>query len=229
VRISGPLRRGIFRARPNRFRAEVEIDGALRAAHVPNSGRLRELLAPGVPCALALRKGEGRVTGCDLVQVLHAGSWVSTDARLPNALVREALEEGRISAFEGWTKLRNEPAYGAGRFDLAVGGPWGEALVEVKSVTLVQDGVARFPDAPTARGARHLRELAGFVAGGGRGVVIFVIQRPDALAFAPHELNDPDFALAVREALAAGVEFLAYTCACDFGEIRVADPIPLNL
>lgn len=154
---------------------------------------------------------------------------MSTDARLPNALVREALQEGRLSAFEGWTNLRNEPAYGAGRFDLAISGPWGEALVEVKSVTLVEDGIARFPDAPTARGARHLRELAGFAAGGGRGAVIFVIQRPDAVAFAPHELNDPDFARAVMEAHKAGVEFLAFTCACNFGEIRVADPIPLNL
>lgn len=229
MRLPEPLRRGRFIARPNRFRADVELDGTRLAAHVPNSGRLKEMLVPGAECALVMRSEPQRVTSCDLVLVRHAGLWVSTDARLPKALVREALEDDRLPSLHGWTAMRTEPAHGAGRFDLEISGPWGAALMEIKSVTLVENGVARFPDAPTARGARHLRELAALAAGGRRAIVCFVVQRPDARSFAPHSVNDPDFTAACREANDAGVEFLAYTCSTDFGSIRVNDPIPVNL
>lgn len=228
-----PLVPGVFVRRDNRFRATVRLeDGRLAAAHVPNSGRLRDLFVPGRPVGLHPAARPGRKTPYDLLLVHMPTAWVSVDARLPNALFREALAEGRFSDWlptaKAW-RVRPEPASEGGRLDFCLRDPrTGQRVwIETKSVTLVEDGVALFPDAPTARGRRHLNELAQRVAVGDRAAVVFVVQREDASAFAPHPTADPAFAAALRSAARSGVEVYAYTCAVTWTEIRIVRRVPV--
>ena len=146
-----PLVAGRFVRRDNRFRVTVEVEGEPAAAHLPNSGRLTELLTPGRACWLASFDDPRRKTRLDLVLVEYASVLVSVDARLPNTLFAEALAAGRLEPFRGITRFEREVQLGESRLDFLLRGPAGACWVEVKSVTLVEDGVARFPDAPTAR------------------------------------------------------------------------------
>ncbi len=219
-----------FLTRLNRFAALVEWEGREVMAHVANSGRLRELLEPGRRLLLAPASGEHRKTRFDLALVDLDSTLVSADARLPNALVAEALERGDLPPFAGYPQMRREVTCGESRLDLALEGPGGRCYLETKSVTLVAaGGVARFPDAPTLRGVKHLRTLSQAVASGRRAAVVFVIQRNDARSLAPHDAADPEFGVALRAAYAAGVEIYAYRCRVSPEEIRLTDPLPVNL
>ncbi len=152
MRLPSDLRPAAFIERLNRFCAAVEVEGQRVLAHVANSGRLRELLAPGMPVMVAPRSGEHRRTAYDLTLVRLTGTWVSADARFPPALVEEAVGQGRLEEFRGYGSLRREVRYGDSRLDIALHGVSATCLVEVKSVTLVRNGVGLFPDAPTERG-----------------------------------------------------------------------------
>lgn len=220
---------GRFINRENRFRVLVEIEGREHRAHLPNSGRLAELLIPGAEVVLVSRPAAGRSTFFDMVQIFVDGVWIGTDARLPNRLVEEALENGRLQAFAGYRVTGREPRLGSGRLDLRLWGETGECLVECKSVTLIEKGVALFPDAPTSRGARHMRELGEYVAAGGSGAVIFVIQRPDVDSFRPNVPADEAFALALAQAHNHGVDVRAYRCQSRIGMLWLADEIPVSL
>ena len=228
-----PLVAGTFLRRVNRFRAEVALQGERVAAHVPNSGRLHDLFRPGAPVFLHPASRPQRKTPYDLLLVEHQGVLVSIDARLPPKLVAEALLHGLLDDWLGapgavW-QVRYEPAHGVGRLDLHLTGPAGAWWLETKSVTLVEQGVALFPDAPTARGRRHLSDLCALARQGQRAAVIFVIQRPDARIFAPHPTADPDFPTALQHAAACGVEVHAYTCQVTQSTIRLWRPIPVQL
>lgn len=224
-----PLIPGRFVHRDNRFRVTVEVNGASVAAHLPNSGRLTELLTPGRPCWLERFDSSRRKTDFDLKLVEYAGVLVSVDARLPNPLFAEALEVGRLVAFRNCERFEREVSLGKSRLDFRLDMPAGVLWVEVKSVTLVEDGIARFPDAPTTRGARHARELAERVGEGERAAIVFVVQRPDARSFAPHDEADPPFGLALREAAAAGVDVYAWTCDVSRERVAIARRIPVDL
>lgn len=215
--------------RLNRFAVEVRLFEGLGVAHLPNSGRVRELLAPGTPALLAPRPRAGRKTPFDLLLVRLGETWVSADARLPNALAREALASGCIGPLAGLAVLRSEVPFGESRVDFLLEGGSRRCLLETKSVTLVEDGVALFPDAPTARGTRHLRDLSAARQQGLEAAVLFVVQRPDAREFRPYEAADPAFARALREAAAAGVTILAYKCDVSPQEVRIAAPLPVRL
>ncbi len=215
--------------RLNRFAVEVLLAGKPARAHLANSGRLHELMLPGARVLLVPREGPGRKTAYDLALVCVDGLWVSADARLPNALFREALAEGRLVAFRGCRVARSEVFYGGTRLDFLLECPRGPLLVETKSVTLVEDGVGLFPDAPTERGRRHLEALAGAAAEGKGAAVVFIVQREDARAFAPHREADPRFARALRAAAEAGVRVLAYRCRVDPRQVSIADPLPVLL
>ncbi|HXG41827.1 MAG TPA: DNA/RNA nuclease SfsA [Dehalococcoidia bacterium] len=215
--------------RLNRFAVEVETAGARVEAHLANSGRLQELMVPGVPVLLVPRHAPGRKTAYDLALVCVDGVWVSADARLPNALLREALAEGRLAAFAGCRVARSEVLYRGVRIDLLLECPCGPVLVEAKLVTLVEGGVGLFPDAPTERGRRHVEALAQAVAEGLRAAVVFVVQRVDAWAFSPHRRADPRFARALTTAAEAGVQVLAYRCRVDPGQISIDQPIAVRL
>lgn len=217
---------GRFVRRDNRFRVVVEIGGRLVAAHLPNSGRLAELLQPGRPCFLVPRPSPKRRTPFDLLLVSLGGVLVSVDARLPARLLAEAIVEERLPPFAGATSVQPEVRVGHGRLDLRLEGQWGTCWVEAKSVTLVEDGVALFPDAPTARGRRHLEELASLARRGDRAAMVFVVQRPDAEAFAPNARADPRFARVLSEAVSHGVEVYAYRCLVTREALSVV-PAPL--
>ncbi|NOX44289.1 MAG: DNA/RNA nuclease SfsA [Caldiserica bacterium] len=206
---------GRFIARPNRFAVWVEVDGTRELAHLPNPGRLREILTPGRMILLrgaasGKRKTRWTAIGADL-----SGMLVSLDSTLPNRFFPEALAAGAIPPFRGWDIAAVEPRLCAGRADFLLARGDERLFVEVKSVTLVKEGVALFPDAPTARGRRHLRELAGAVHGGNRAAVLFVVQRPDARRFGPNADTDPAFAEAFWEALELGVRAYALVCSFD--------------
>jgi len=149
------------------------------------------------------------------------------DARLPNPLFAEAVAEGRLAAFAGVRVIEREVRRGGSRIDFRLEGAWGARWVEVKSVTLVEDGVALFPDAPTGRGRRHLEELSALVREGQRAAVVFVVQRSDAEAFAPNSRADPAFAHMLAEAQALGVEVYAYRCRVTRRALTLLDEVPV--
>jgi sugar fermentation stimulation protein A len=215
--------------RDNRFRVTVEVDGEPVAAHLPNSGRLTELLTSRRRCWLEPISGPHRKTDFDLKLVEYAGGLVSVDARLPNPLLAEALEEGRLDAFQDYSSLQREVRLGESRVDFRLRTPRGLTWIEAKSVTLVEQGLALFPDAPTARGARHARELTKAVRDGDGAAIIFVIQRSDAGRFAPHDAADPTFGEALRAAVARDVDVYASTCQVSRDAITIAGQVPVDL
>ena len=225
-----PLVRGELIRRENRFRVAVRVDGLETAAHLANSGRLRELLQPGVPVWLTSVEGAARKTHYDLALVEHEGALVSVDARLPNRLFAEALAAHWLDCGAGPVQVQAEARLGASRLDFRLSTVEARCWVEVKSVTLVRDGLALFPDAPTLRGARHLRELAAALQGcQERAAVVFLVQRDDAQCFAPNSDADPAFARALAEAAHAGVAVRAYGCRVSLREIVVAGELPVQL
>jgi sugar fermentation stimulation protein A len=230
VQIQGNLVLGRFLGRDNRFRVTVEVDGHPVWAHLPNSGRLGELLVPGRQILLVERPEAGRKTGYDLSLVEFEDRWVSVDARLPNDLVEEAVRDGHLMPLRGYASLRREVVHGRSRFDLLLEAR-GRApcLVEVKSITLVVDGLGCFPDAVTQRGKRHVEELAEAIAAGYRAAVVFCVQRGDALGVRPHDEADPDFGRALRVAARRGVEVYAYACRVEPGRVELSNRLPVRL
>ena len=229
MELSPGLVEGRFLVRLNRFAALVEVAGREVMVHVANSGRMRELLVSGHRVLLKPVSGDHRKTRFDLALVDLGFTLASADARLPNALVAEALEEGSLPQFRDYPKLRREVTFGESRLDLMLEGDQGRCYVEAKSVTLVVDGVGLFPDAPTGRGVKHLNSLTQAVAVGHRGAVIFVVQRGDARAFAPHDAADPELGAALRRAVTEGVEAFAYRCRVTEREVKLSDELPITL
>jgi sugar fermentation stimulation protein A len=228
VRFGLPLVSGHFIRRLNRFAALVRVAGRDEPVHVRNSGRLRELLTPGRLVLLDPARGEGRRTRFTLALVRLARGYVSADAHLPNALVEAGLRRNAVPGCRGYRFLRREPAMGRNRADFLLARGNARCLVEVKSVTLVDGGVALFPDAPTARGRVHLEHL---IAARGRGtlaVVLFVIQRGDATALAPNWTTDPAFAAALTRARHAGVRIRAMTCRVTRAGVWLAGSVPVR-
>lgn len=213
--------------RENRFRARVHLDGREVLAHLPNPGRLPELIFPGAdvfvrPAANPLRK-----TGYDLLLVRTGRIYCCLDTRLANDAFDEALRERTIPELARFPRIQREKPYGDSRLDFVLSDRRQRALIEVKSVSLVFDGHARFPDAPTVRGVKHVRELARAAGTGEEAWVVFVCQRPDPRTVSPNLETDPEFGDAVREARDAGVKFLAFTCQVNRRVIRVTDRIPV--
>ena len=225
-----PLVEGRFIKRLNRFAALVDVERREYLCHVPNSGRMGELLVPGFRVLLApAPEGTNRKTSFDLALVDTGDALSSADARLPNKLVAEALLRKRLPQFESYPVARSEQVFGESRLDFLLEGPTGKCYVETKSVTLVEDGVGLFPDAPTIRGVKHLRSLMAAGKEGHEAAVVFVIQRHDAEAFAPHDIADPLLGTTLREAVAAGVDARAYRCRVSERCIILADEVPVRL
>ena len=223
----GDLMEGRFKARLNRFLALVEVDGREVEVHVANSGRMHELFTPERRVLIRPRQGTHRKTAFDLALVDLGNSLASADARLPNLLVAEALALGKLPQFSGYTCVRREVTFGESRLDLLLEGPPGLCYLETKSVTLVTEGVALFPDAPTSRGVKHIRSLMQVVEAGHRAAVVFVVQRDDCEAFATHAAADPAFGIAVQQGIAAGVEAVAYRCRVTEKKIELWDCLPM--
>lgn len=222
-----PLVRGRFRKRLNRFLAEVEIAGAVERCHVKNTGRLAELLLPGAEVWCECHDDPNRKTAFSLLLVRAGEKLVSIDSQAPNRIAYHYAMEGGLGFAPD--SVRREVTRGDSRFDLCC--TLGEKTVftEVKGVTLVKDGIAMFPDAPTERGTKHLRGLLQAVRDGCEASVLFVIQRSDVSSFMPNETNDPAFAAALREAAAGGVRVMAVSCHVTETGMKTAAPVPVRL
>ncbi|MGC9357716.1 MAG: DNA/RNA nuclease SfsA [Anaerolineae bacterium] len=230
-----------FVRRDNRFRTQVSLKGEEIAAYLPNPGRLEELLEPGRKVLLRPAPASSRSsrrTGYDLLLIEAGDVWVSLDSRLPNPLMERMLRGGWFSAFEAYPEIQREVRLGRSVIDFRLDGAEPSSTlpseqpcwIEVKSVTLVEEeGTAAFPDAPTKRGRRHVRELQAAVREGARAAVVFVVQREDAARFAPHDATDPEFGEALREAVAAGVETYAVRCRVTPEGIWPLDTLPVVL
>ena len=228
LKLSPNLQKGVFRSRPNRFAARVDVDGLPTLVHVPNSGRMRELLQEGNRVLLTPVSKQGRKTAYDLSLVDLGHTLVSPDSRLPPALVEEAFARGELGQFSTYTVSRREVMFLHSRLDMVLSNG-GLCYVEMKSVTLVEDGTALFPDAPTSRGTRHMEALIEARARGHRAAVVFVVQREDAKSFAPNDGADPVFGEALRRARAGGVEVYAYLCRISIEEVALGEQLPVSL
>ena len=199
--------KGTFLDRPNRFIAHVELDGKRETVHVKNTGRCRELLLPGAEIWLTAPGTEGRKTKYDLVTVRKEnGLLVNIDSQAPNAVVKEWLEKQQYDA------VVPEYTYGDSRIDFYMERGAERTLMEVKGCTLEREGIGYFPDAPTDRGVKHLRELAKAVNDGYRAALAFAIQMDGIKEVRPNIQTHPEFGTAMQEARDAGVEILFLSC-----------------
>lgn len=217
-----------FLARPNRFVARVLLDGKEETVHVKNTGRCRELLVPGARVYLAEGDNPARKTRYDLVAVEKGELLVNLDSQAPNKVFAQWAGSGGFRP--GLTLLRPETTWGNSRFDFY----WEDAVgqrgfVEVKGVTLEEEGHVRFPDAPTLRGVKHLEELVRARAEGYDTAVCFVVQMEGMVDFAPNDATHPAFGAALRRAAAEGVTVLAMECAVTPGSLAIRRPIPVRL
>ena len=199
---------GEFLARPNRFIAHVKTECGMEICHVKNTGRCAELLVPGVQVTLAVSENPARKTRCDLVAVQKGQLYINMDSQAPNKAAAEALPR----LFPGLTLLRPETAFGQSRLDFYLEQGDRKTFVEVKGVTLEENGLALFPDAPTERGVKHLKELESCVSKGFQAAALFVIQMKGISCFSPNRKTHPAFAEALKHARNAGVHLLAYDC-----------------
>lgn len=216
-----------FLARPNRFVARVEAEGQELVCHVKNTGRCRELLVPGATVWLEESPNPNRKTKFDLIAVEKGERLINMDAQAPNHVFGEWATSGHFR--EGLTLLRPETTYGSSRFDFYWESSKSRGFVEVKGVTLEEDGVVRFPDAPTLRGVKHLEELVKAHEAGYEAAVCFVIQMGDVRWFAPNDATHPEFGQALRKAATAGVEVLAMDCAVTPQTLTMGKPVPIKL
>ena len=229
-----------FLARPNRFIAQVELEGRVETVHVKNTGRCKELLLPGCTVYLEGSSNPARRTKYDLVAVEKARPglpplFINMDAQAPNKVFAEwmAAGLGEELGLPRPTLLRPETTWGNSRFDfywqLSEKGCDRKGYVEVKGCTLEENGLALFPDAPTERGVKHLRELMACRAAGFEAAVCVVIQMEGMTAFSPNDRTHPEFGAALREAARAGVKVLAVECAAAPASLTMTKPVPVEL
>ncbi len=222
---------GRFLNRPNRFIAFVEIDGKTERVHVKNTGRCQELLTPNAKVFLAESENPGRSTRYDLVAVQKGSSLINMDSQAPNKAVAEWLKKKIL--FPDLQTLKSEFPYGNSRLDFYVeAGPENEIekiLIEVKGVTLEKDNVVYFPDAPSERAVRHVKELTEAVKKGFQAYILLVVQMQDVLCFKPNAETHPEFAKALLEARDAGVQVLAYDCIVTPGSMEIRAEVPVKL
>ena len=217
----------VFLERPNRFVAYVEQAGKREICHVKNTGRCRELLIPGAELYVQRSDNPARKTALDLISVKKGEQWVNIDSQAPNKAVAEWLENGGLGEKE--IQIRPEYRYENSRFDFYLESAGRKAFMEVKGVTLEEEGVARFPDAPTERGIKHLQELIYCVKNGYDAYIFFVIQLKGIYMFEPNDRTHPAFGETLRKAAAEGVQILAYDCVVTPDEMKIDRRIEVRL
>lgn len=225
-----PLTPAVFIKRDNRFTASVRlVGGHPTTAHVPTTGRLTGALVPGCRVWLEPTDNPKRKTAYTLLLTeLEEGGLCSVNALTANRLFKEALDHQQLTGFP-YEEIESEVPHGSSRLDFRLSQNKTICWVEVKSVTFVEGGIGRFPDAPTARGRRHLETLAKLTASSDSASVVFIAQRGDAECFSPYEAVDPAFAETLRQVHRAGVAIHAYRCDVSLDEIRIAAEIPVAL
>lgn len=219
--------KAVFLKRPNRFIAEVEIQGKRETVHVKNTGRCKELLIPGTEVILEKSGNPNRKTKYDLICVNKQGRLINMDSQIPNKAAEEWIRKGGL--FPEEVSIRPEKKYGNSRFDLYVESPVRRAFVEVKGVTLEEDNVVRFPDAPTVRGIKHVEELIHCMEEGYEAYLLLVIQMKGVKKFMPNWDTQPEFGQALIKAEKAGVKIIARDCLVTEDTIEIQEEVPVDL
>ena len=217
---------GIFLARPNRFIAHVEIDGKIEICHVKNTGRCRELLPAGAKVWCQQSDNPNRKTRFDLITVQKGNRLINMDSQAPNIAAKEWLLSGGLGEI---SDLKAEYTHGDSRFDFSFVKEGKRCFLEVKGVTLEQDGICAFPDAPTERGVKHLKGLTELTRQGYRAYVLFVIQMAYVKYLHPNDVTDPAFGRALREAAAAGVQIIAVDCTVTENAMTIDNAVKIRL
>lgn len=217
---------GVFIARPNRFIAHVEIDGQMEICHVKNTGRCRELLTPGAQVWCQRSGNPSRKTKYDLITVKKGDRLINMDSQAPNIAAGEWLRSGGLGEI---SDLKAEYTHGDSRFDFSFLMEGKRCFLEVKGVTLEDDGVCAFPDAPTERGVKHLKGLTQAAKDGYGAFVLFVIQMADVKYLRPHDERDPAFGAALREAAENGVTVMAMDCGVTEDTMQIRLPVLVRL
>ena len=217
---------GRFLKRPNRFIAHVEIDGQVEICHVKNTGRCRELLQSGAVVWCQKASNPNRKTKYDLITVQKGQRLINMDSQAPNVAAKEWLERGGLGCIE---QLRPETFHGDSRYDFSFVKNGQLCFLEVKGVTLENDGVCAFPDAPTERGVKHLKGLTHAAKDGLGAYVLFVIQMKDVRYLHPNDSTDPEFGKALREAANSGVHVLAVDCHVTEDTMEIGDAVKVRL
>ena len=217
---------GTFLARPNRFIAHVEINGQTEVVHVKNTGRCRELLPAGAQVWCQRSDNPNRKTKYDLITVRKGQRLINMDSQAPNAAAKEWLLAGGLGQIE---ELKAESFHGDSRYDFTFLKDGKRCFLEVKGVTLENDGICAFPDAPTDRGAKHLRGLTEAARDGFGAYVLFVIQMTDVKYLHPNDATDPNFGAALREAAANGVTVMAVDCDVTVDTMTIGKEVPVIL
>ncbi len=218
---------GRFLCRPNRFVAHVQVGEETVVCHVKNTGRCRELFLPGAQVVLAKSRNPARKTAYDVVAVYKGDRLINIDSQAPNRVFQEWAQSGGF--LPEVSLIRPEYAYGRSRLDFYVEAGGKRCLIEVKGVTLEADGHARFPDAPTPRGARHMRELAQAMPEGYECYAFFVIQMEGMHDFSANDVTDPAFSAALESAARQGVHVAARGCHVTEDSIQMGEPVPVFL
>ncbi len=216
----------VFLQRPNRFIAQVLLHGQEETVHVKNTGRCKELLVPGAKVYLEKGQNPARKTGWDLIAVEKGDRLINMDSQLPNKVAEEWLAQGGLGQF---SQLLREQTWGASRLDFCLKDARRTKYVEVKGVTLEEGGRVYFPDAPTARGVKHLEELTRIRREGMEAAVLFVVQMKGVSSFSPNDATDPAFSDALRRAKDAGVEIAAIDCLVRPEEVTPGQRVPVIL
>ena len=220
---------GIFLKRVNRFIAHVLIDHSEHIVHVKNTGRCKELFIPGVVVILEPSQNPDRKTGFSLIGIYKENRLINIDSQVPNHVVFEGLQAGLIPEIRDAKNMRKEVTYGNSRFDIYFETPQQKNFIEVKGVTLEQEGMVMFPDAPTVRGTKHVYEMIHAVQAGYGGYIFFLIQMKDVAYFKPNTITDHAFAEALILAAEKGVVLLAYDAVVDHDEILLGKRVPIVL
>lgn len=221
------IQRATFLRRPNRFIAHIEVDGREEVCHVKNTGRCRELLTYRATIYVEHHDNPNRKTKYSIIAVEKGDLLINMDSQAPNKVVGEWLLEKE--PFGKVKLLKPECTYGSSRFDFYLETEAEKIFIEVKGVTLEEDGIVRFPDAPTERGIKHLEELRACVGVGYKAAVIFVVQMEGMQHFEPNDRTHPQFGEALRQARKAGVEVLAYECKVTPSSLEISKSIPVVL
>lgn len=221
---------GIFLERPNRFLAKVIIENKEEIVHVRNTGRCRELLVPGAKVILEdCRNNPNRKTKYSLISVYKGDALINMDSQIPNAVVFEALKNNQIPEFQNLTYIKREVTHGNSRYDIYFEKEINKGFIEVKGVTLESNGIARFPDAPTERGRKHVLEMIQAVKEDYIGVIFFLIQMENPKEFRLNWKMDEKFSSAVNLAMENGVEILAYDSIVNKNRISIGQRIKIDL
>lgn len=217
---------GIFQARPNRFIAHVQIGGQTEIVHVKNTGRCKELLVPGCSVWCQRSSNPNRKTAFDLIAVQKGDRLINMDSQAPNRAAGEWLSSGGLGEI---SELKAEVKHGDSRYDFSFLKDGKRCFLEVKGCTLEHDGACAFPDAPTERGAKHIRGLTAAARAGYGAYILFVIQMSDVKYIRPHDETDPEFGKALREASQNGVRVLAMDCAVTPDTMEIRLPVLVKL